>query len=528
MDGIPITRRAFLTSIGMTAGAAAMYHAMTALGHAAESRFDGPPVLAGARKGASVLILGAGLAGMSAAYEMRNAGYRVRLLEYQNRPGGRNWTLRGGDTYTELGGAKQTVRFAPGNYFNPGPSRIPYHHRAVLHYCKVLGVPLETFVEFNHNAYIHSSKAFGGKPMRYRDLAADLRGGVSELLGKAINAKQLGAPLTVEDQEKLLEALRGWGALDSNFAYQRGLKSSTHRGYERPPGAGVDGAPVASEIIPLPQLLDPAIWGPMNFLAGYNFQTTMFQPVGGIDMIGKGFARHLKDLITYNAKVTKLSQHARGVTATFQDTVKGTTTQAKADWCICTLPLPILAQMDLQVSKEMLAVFQAVPYTSYNRIGIEFRRRFWEEDDAIYGGFTSTDLDIQTIHYPNDRFHSSGPAVMVAAYPNRPGNGVRFTSMTPAERIEAALAQGEQIHPQYRKEYMNGVAVSWHRVPWNLGCRARWTEETRKEHYGRLVEIDGRVAFAGDSVSYLQGWMEGALLSSLDAIRRVHQRAVES
>ena len=100
--------------------------------------------------------------------------------------------------------------------------------------------------------------------------------------------------------------------------------------------------------------------------------------------------------------------------------------------------------------------------------------------------------------------------------------------MTPEERIEAALAQGEQIHPQYRKEYLNGVAVSWHRVPWNLGCRARWTEEARKEHYARLVEIDGRIAFAGDSVSYLQGWMEGALLSSLDTIKRVHKRAVEA
>ena len=307
----------------------------------------------------------------------------------------------------------------------------------------MLDVPLETFVEFNHNAYIHSTKAFGGKPMRYRELAADLQGGVSELLAKAINAKRLEGPLTAEDQAKLLEALRGWGALDKNFAYTASPDSS-NRGYKRPPGAGLDGAPLASDVIPLPQLLEPSVWGPMDFLQGYNFQTTMFQPVGGIDMIGKGFARHLKDRITYNAKVTKLSQDARGVTATFKDTVKGTTAQAKADWCICTLPLPILAQMDVQVSKEMLAAIQAIPYTSYVRIGVEFRRRFWEEDDAIYGGFSST-TRISRPSTIRRSLHSSGPARAGGRLSNRPKNRAPFRRHDAAERIEATLAQGDEF-----------------------------------------------------------------------------------
>ena len=82
------SRRDILTMIGKAGGALAMYQAMTALGHAAETQFSGPPVLTGARKGAKVLILGAGLAGMLAAYELRKAGYTVKVLEYQNRPGG--------------------------------------------------------------------------------------------------------------------------------------------------------------------------------------------------------------------------------------------------------------------------------------------------------------------------------------------------------------------------------------------------------------------------------------------------------
>src|SRR3954451_13200507 len=133
-----VSRRDLLALIGTVAGSAAMYEAMTALGFASESGYQGRIELQGDPKGASVLILGAGLAGMTAALELRTAGYKVQVLEFNSRPGGRNWTLRGGDVLTELGGATQTCGFEQGLYINPGPWRIPYHHRAVLDYCKRL------------------------------------------------------------------------------------------------------------------------------------------------------------------------------------------------------------------------------------------------------------------------------------------------------------------------------------------------------------------------------------------------------
>src|SRR5260370_915450 len=136
----------------------------------------GPIDLQGAPKGASVLILGAGLAGLSAAFELRNAGYQVQVLEFNGRAGGRNWSLRGGDGYTELGGLTQQCRFDKDLYINPGPWRIPYHHLRMLSYCKRLGVPLEPFLQVNYNAYVHSSRAFGGKPRRYREIKADYQG----------------------------------------------------------------------------------------------------------------------------------------------------------------------------------------------------------------------------------------------------------------------------------------------------------------------------------------------------------------
>ena len=153
-----LTRRNLLNMIGMTAGSAVMYQAMAAMGHAQESSYRGPIKLDGDPKGAKVLVLGAGLAGMTAALEMRAAGYQVEVIEYREKAGGRCWTLRGGDTYTELGGATQHVDFAEGNYINPGPWRLPHHHYAVLDYCKRLNVPLEPFIQKNYNSYLHSAE----------------------------------------------------------------------------------------------------------------------------------------------------------------------------------------------------------------------------------------------------------------------------------------------------------------------------------------------------------------------------------
>src|SRR3977135_1239714 len=230
-----VSRRDLLSLIGAVSGSAAMYHAMTSLGFASDSGYKGPIKLGGDPKGASVLILGAGLAGMTAALELRKAGYKVQILEFNSRPGGRNWTLRGGDKFTELGGSAQACEFDEGLYINPGPWRIPYHHRAVLDYCKRLNVALEPFIQLNHNALLHGSKAFGGKPRRIREIKTDFQGQLSELLAKATHQGKLDEAVSKEDKEILLQALRSWGALDKDYAYKANLVSADFRGFAKDP-----------------------------------------------------------------------------------------------------------------------------------------------------------------------------------------------------------------------------------------------------------------------------------------------------
>ena len=383
------SRRKLLTLIGRTAGAAAAYDAMTNLGFAAPSPYKGPIVLDGDPKGASVVILGAGLAGMTAAIELGRAGYRVQLLEYNTRAGGRNWSLRGGDSYTELGGITQTCAFDAGLYLNPGPWRIPYHHRAVLDYCRRFGVALEPFIQLNHNAYLHGEAAFGGRPQRIRAIKSDFDGGVAELLAKATRKGALDDAVSREDAAILLEALRSTGALDKDFAYKAGAVSAEFRGYDKDPGGGLSARPIVGEPIGLSDILTSRLWrGLQNFLR-YEMQTTMFQPVGGMGRIGEAFARQLPGAIRYGAKVTAISQDARGVRVTFSDQARGgAVSQVTADWCVCTLPLSILSQVPLDVSRPMKAAIDAVPYSSSVKFGLQFRRRFWEEDENIFGGIS--------------------------------------------------------------------------------------------------------------------------------------------
>ena len=520
------TRRSLLGMIGLVAGSAAMYHAMTELGYAGTSSFKGPVKLSPPPQGSSVLVLGAGLAGLVAAMELRDAGYRVQVLEYNNRPGGRNWTLYGGDTYTEMGGFTQKIGFDTGQYFNPGPWRLPYHHQAVLHYVNRLNVPLEPFTQVNYNAYVHSSNAFGGKPIRYRELQADFQGHVAELLAKSTRQSALDDTVSKQDQEILLAALKNWGALDSNYQYSKGLISAEHRGYVADPGGGLAALPVTGDPIALSDLLRSRLWATIGSGLNYEFQSTIFQPKGGMGQIGLAFGKALEPLIQYNCKVIDIQQTQSGVTATYVDAIKdGEKRTASADWCVCTIPASVLSQIPMNVGAPMKAAINQLPYRASLKVGLQFKRRFWEQDEQIYGGLTYTDQPNNMLGYPMHDYFSKGKGVILGAYAFGPAAYIA-ASKSPEERIQDALDYGAKIHPQYRHEYECGVSVAWHRVPWSLGCAGGWSEEGRAIHYDNMCAVDGRIVLAGEHVSRIPTWQEGAVLSALDAIERLHQRVL--
>ncbi len=520
------TRRDMLVLIGQAAGGLALYQAMNSLGFAAESPHKSPFSLEGKpKKGASVLILGAGVAGMTAAYELRKAGYKVKVLEFREKAGGRCWTLRGGDVFTELGGETQKCAFDKDQYLNPGPWRIPYHHYAVLDYCRQFGVRLEPFFQVNYNAYMHSKNAYEGKPQRLRHVMMDFTGHTADLLAKAVNQDKLDAPLSAEDKGLLLEALQSWGGLDKDYRYVKGPDSAYLRGYATDPGGGLMPRKAYGEPMEFKALLNSRLWNHLSDCREYEYHTSLFEPEGGMDMIAQAFAREVEGLIQFNLRVHKIAQDAKGVTVTATDLKTKKDEQFQADWCLCTLPLSILSQLDVQVGKPLKEAIDAVPYHASFKAGLQFKRRFWEEDERIFGGITYSDMPIRLIGYPMAGINRGGKGVLLGAYAFGP-DAFKFSSLTPKDRLAKVLELDEQIHPQCRDEFETGVSVAWHRVPWTNGCYGMWTEQTRAAHYDNLCQIDGRILLAGEHASFIPAWLEGAILSAQDATERLHKRVL--
>ena len=255
----------------------------------------------------------------------------------------------------------------------------------------------------------------------------------------------------------------------------------------------------------------------------------MFQPVGGMGRIGEAFARQIPNVIRYGAKATGVRQDDRGVAVSFQNLAgDGAVEEARADWCVCALPLTILSELPINVSAPMKAAIDAVPYAAAVKFGLQFKRRFWEEDEQIFGGISYTNLPIRQIAYPCAGYNAGGKGVLLGGYLFGGPNAYEFTAMPPAERVRLAVEYGAQLHPQYRAEFENGVSVAWHRAPFVLGCAGEWSEAARREHYDNLCQIDGRIVLAGEHASYIPAWQEGAILSALDAVTRLHKRVVQS
>src|SRR5260370_28090641 len=141
------TRRAFVRRMAQIGGCSAAFSTRRALELIAAPGISTLPQLAADfGKGKKVVILGAGIAGLAAAYELRKAGFACTILEARNRPGGRNWTIRDGTRVEFTDGSIQQCTWQNGGYLNAGPARIPSIHTHMLGYCQQLGVSLEVEV----------------------------------------------------------------------------------------------------------------------------------------------------------------------------------------------------------------------------------------------------------------------------------------------------------------------------------------------------------------------------------------------
>lgn len=515
-----ITRRMFLNGVGSAGGYGATYLAMQAMGLLPEAlAYTGPPAMpAGAGAGTSVVILGAGFAGMTACYELRKAGYECTVLEARDRAGGRNWTIRGGDRVEEIGGAVQTCEFDSGLYFNPGPARIPSQHRAVLGYCKELGVPLEVFVNANRNAWFQDGEAFEGQPIEARQLHHDTAGHISELLVKAVDGGALDQELSGIDKRRLRGFLIRYGALDRDLKY----RGSSRNGYEVIPGAAFE-AGEKREPLALRALVDSRFWyWHMYFEQKFEQQATMLQPVGGMDRIGAAFAERLGELILKGSIVKEIRKTTAGVRVVYEEASTSMAHEIEADYCICTLPLPVLAGVETDFSSEFKRAIKAGTYSPACKLAWQAKRRFWEDDHGIYGGISWTQREITQLWYPCSDYHSDN-GILIGAY-NFSREAAAFGRLDPVARTRVARTSGTLMHPQMETEVGRAISVAWQNIPFSIGAYSQWDRVGRLQIYPLLNEPDDRIYLAGEHLSHWTSWQEGAVLSAHRVIGALNAR----
>ena len=510
------TRRQFLEAMGRIGGASAVYLSMQALGLISMPRaFAGTPDLgAGTGQGKSVVILGAGIAGLVAAYELRKAGYAVTVIEANERIGGRVWTIRGGDRIVQTGRPEQRSEHDAGLYFNAGAARIPTHHRAILGYARDLKVPLEVMVNVNRSAGMDF-----GAVVRERQAVNDVRGRFAELLSKAIDKGALDGELSGVDKKALRGYLDWWGDLKRGGVF----KGSERSGYTVPPG-GYGDAGTTVDPLTLRQLADRGFFqSGLVFEEIFDQQAPMFQPVGGMDRIALALFEQVRDAVRLGTPVTGVRPTAAGVRVTLAG--GGV---VEADYCLCTLPAPLVAKLDAPFTAAKRAALTATRYSTAVKVAWQ-APRFWERE-GVYGGLAWTSQRSEVVWYPSGNWHGD-TGVLIGAYAvgwlDAGDKSVReYGALGFDERFAVSRGVIERLHPGKGGLLARPLTVAWDQTPFASGVGADWQPGQRQTDYVELARPEERIFFAGEHLSYLPYWQEGAAVSAHKAIELLHQRAM--
>jgi monoamine oxidase len=444
----------------------------------------------------SVLVIGAGMAGLVAAHELARAGHHPVVLEAQQRVGGRIHTLRS---------------FAPGLYAEAGAMRIPATHTLTLEYCRLLGLSLRPFVTQNPRGlvYVGGLRLPAGEAHEHPErLPYDLPEGkhpddlwedaISDIRQLTTTRGEEGWGLVAAryDQYSLYEFLRskGWseGAIEA-FAVLNFLESDLHH----------------------------AVLEILREDLGDAYRN-MSEIAGGFDQLPNALYRHLEDHVRLGAEVVAFDQDDESVTAYVRSGVHRY--QVQGDFMICTLPFSVLRHIEVMkpFSAEKQRAIRQLPYHASTKILFQVRRRRWEEVDGIYGGGSVTDLPVRRLNYPTPD-GSTSRGILLASY-TWGQDALQWGAMDEETRLEEALDDVARIHPWIREEFEGGASHAWYGDRWARGAFALFAPDQQTQLHQAIIRPEGRIYFAGEHCSLYHAWIQGAIESGLRAALEIHRR----
>jgi monoamine oxidase len=215
-----------------------------------------------------------------------------------------------------------------------------------------------------------------------------------------------------------------------------------------------------------------------------------------------------------------IDQSPEEVTIHFQ--TAGGRFRVSGDYAILTVPFPVLRHIEAlkPFSWSKQRAIRQLHYDASAKIFIQFRRRFWEEDEGIFGGGSVTDLAIRNVFYP-EHGRETGRGVVLASY-TWSEDAQRWGSLSPADRIVQALENLAQMHPQAMAEFECGASKMWHDDEFAGGAFALFDPGQQTLLYEHIIAPEGRIHFAGEHASLAHAWIQGAIESGLRAAHEVH------
>ena len=451
-----------------------------------------------------VIVVGAGMAGLVAGYELLRAGHEVVILEAQNHVGGRVRTLR--------------TPFAPGLHAEAGAMRIPRSHRLTLAYAKRFGLSHVPFTAANPAGYYH----LFGRRMRIEAGDANPDG-----LGFHLAEHERGqtlAQLLEKTLRPLVERLRmqgerAWRELEREFDRYSTLDFLAASGWSE---GAIEMLGVLSN---QEALLDNAFLEFLREEVGLCFVDLM-QIAGGMDSLPRAFVPALGHSLRLGARVRAVDQQPDSVTVHYDD--KSGPATVSADRAILAVPFAVLHRIDIlqPFSHPKQRAIRELHYDPAVKVFLQCRRRFWEDDDGIFGGRSTTDLPIRTIYYP-DHGRETGRGVLLVSY-TWGEDAQRWAALPPDGRVALAERDLARIHPQAHGERELAVSKVWQADEYAGGAFADFAPGQQTRLYEHIVAAEGRIHFAGEHASLLHAWIQGAIQSGLRAAREVHQALLAS